>query len=60
MEGLGGGGYTVLLDSVDVKTGGANVIEYEDEDPQVREMYVADLAKSGIKFNTDTNDRVSE
>jgi len=59
MEGLGGGGYTHLLDSVDVKTGG-NMIEYEDEDPQVREMYVAELAKSGIKFNMDTNDRVSE
>jgi len=60
MEGLRGGGYTLLRDSVGVKTGGGNVIEHEDEDPQVREMYVAELAKSGIKFNTDTNDRVSE
>jgi quercetin dioxygenase-like cupin family protein len=59
MEGLGGGGYTHLLDSVDVKKGG-NMIEYEDEDPQVREMYVAELAKSGIKYNMDTKKMVSE
>ena len=59
MEGLGGGGYTHLLDSVDVKTGG-NMVEYEDEDPQVREMYVAELNKSGIKFNMDTKDRAPE
>jgi hypothetical protein len=67
MEGLGGGGYTHLLDSVDVKDGG-NMIEYEDEDRQVREVYVAELNKSGrvnrgradIKFNMDKNDRVSE
>ena len=44
MEGLRGGDYTLLLDSVDVKTGGGNVIEYEDEDFQVREMYVAELS----------------
>jgi hypothetical protein len=36
------------------------MIEYEDEDPQVREMYVAELNKSGIKFNMDTKERVSE
>jgi quercetin dioxygenase-like cupin family protein len=59
MEAIGGGGYTHLLDSVDVKKGG-NMIEYEDEDPQVREMYVAELNKSGIKFNMDTKERVSE
>jgi hypothetical protein len=59
MEGLGGGGYTHLLDSVDVKKGG-NMIEYEDEDPEVREMYVAELNKSGIKFNMDTKKRESE
>jgi quercetin dioxygenase-like cupin family protein len=59
MEGLGGGGYTHLLDSVDVKKGG-NMVEYEDEDPQVREMYVAELNKSGIKFNMDTKKRESE
>jgi gentisate 1,2-dioxygenase len=53
MEGLGGGGYTHLLDAVDVKKGG-NMIEYADEDPEVREMYVAELNKSGIKFNMDT------
>jgi hypothetical protein len=59
MEGLGGGGYTHLLDSVDVKKGG-NMIEYEDEDPQVREMYIAELNKSGIKFNMDLNQRESD
>jgi hypothetical protein len=36
------------------------MIEYEDEDPQVRVMYVAELAKSGIKFNMDTKKRVSD
>lgn len=59
MEGLGGGGYTHLLDSVDVKKGG-NMIEYEDEDPEVREMYLAELNKSGITFNMDTKKRESE
>jgi gentisate 1,2-dioxygenase len=59
MEGLGGGGYTHLLDAVDVKKGG-NMIEYEDEDPQVREMYVAELAKTGIKFNMDTKKQSPE
>ena len=59
MEGLGGGGYTHLLDSVDVKKGG-NMIEYQDEDPQVREMYIAELNKSGIKFNMDLNQRESD
>ncbi len=59
MEGLGGGGYTHLLDSVDVKKGG-NMIEYEDEDPEVREMYVAELKKTGIQFNMDTKKRVPE
>lgn len=59
MEGLGGGGYTHLLDSVDVNKGG-NMIEYADEDPEVREMYVAELNKSGIQFNMDTKKRVEE
>ena len=59
MEGLGGGGYTHLLDAVDVKKGG-NMIEYEDEDPEVREMYIAELDKSGIKFNMDTKKAQSE
>jgi hypothetical protein len=59
MEGLGGGGYTHLLDSVDVKKGG-NMIEYADEDPEVHEMFVAELAKSGIEFKMDTKKRSEE
>ncbi|WP_433966490.1 hypothetical protein [Tunturiibacter gelidiferens] len=59
MEGLGGGGYTHMLDSLDVKKGG-NMIEYQDEDPQVLELYLAELAKSGIKFNMDTKKTVED
>ena len=59
MEAIGGGGYTHLLDSVDVKKGG-NEILYADEDPQVREMYVAELNKQGIKFNMDTKKQVKD
>jgi mannose-6-phosphate isomerase-like protein (cupin superfamily) len=36
--------------SVSTRLGG-HQIEYEDEDPKLREIYMAELAKEGIKFN---------
>ena len=47
MRSLGGGGRTHRLGKTSTRVGG-NLIEYEDEDPAVREIYAAELAKSGI------------
>ncbi len=47
MRALGGGGRTHRLGKTSIRKGG-NLIEYEDEDPAVREIYSAELAKTGI------------
>ena len=47
MRALGGGGRTHRLGKTSTRKGG-NLIEYEDEDPAVREIYASELAKSGI------------
>lgn len=47
MRGLGGGGRTHRLGKTSTRKGG-NLIEYEDEDPAIREIYAAELAKTGI------------
>jgi len=36
--------------TISVKEGG-NQIEYEDEDPQIRELYQSELAKEGVELN---------
>lgn len=53
MRALGGGGRTHLLGKTSTSKGG-NMIEYEDEDPQVREIYLAELKKSGIELHMDS------
>ena len=47
MRALGGGGRTHRLGKTSIRKGG-NLIEYEDEDPVIREIYVAELKKAGI------------
>ena len=47
MRSLGGGGRTHRLGKTSTRLGG-NLIEYEDEDPAIREMFVAELGKSGV------------
>jgi gentisate 1,2-dioxygenase len=47
MRALGGGGRTHRLGKTTTRKGG-NLIEYEDEDPSIREIFAAELAKSGI------------
>lgn len=49
MRALGGGGRTHRLGKTSIRKGG-NMIEYEDEDPVIREMFEAELKKSGIKM----------
>jgi len=49
MRALGGGGRTHRLGKTSTRKGG-NLIEYEDEDPQIREIYLAELKKVGIEF----------
>jgi quercetin dioxygenase-like cupin family protein len=46
-EGLGGGGRTHRLGTVSVHKGG-NMIDYDDEDPAIRELYEQELKKSGV------------
>jgi hypothetical protein len=36
--------------NLDIKQGG-NTIEYRDEDPQIRKMFLEQLAKEGADFN---------
>lgn len=48
MRALGGGGRTHRLGKTSLRKGG-NMIEYEDEDPVIREMFEAELKKSGVK-----------
>ncbi len=46
-EGLGGGGRTHRLGTVPVHKGG-NMIDYNDEDPAIRELYEQELKKYGV------------
>lgn len=46
----GAPGVEMHVHNVDVKEGG-NTIEYEDEDPYVRQMFKEQLAKVGAKFD---------
>jgi oxalate decarboxylase/phosphoglucose isomerase-like protein (cupin superfamily) len=46
---LGGGGRTHRLGKTSTRKGG-NLIEYEDEDPAIREIFAAELRKSGVKI----------
>jgi gentisate 1,2-dioxygenase len=48
MRSLGGGGRTHRLGKTSTRKGG-NLIEYEDEDPAIREIFDAELKKSGVK-----------
>jgi gentisate 1,2-dioxygenase len=48
MRALGGGGRTHRLGKTSIREGG-NLIEYEDEDPAIREIFEAELKKSGVK-----------
>jgi len=47
MRALGGGGRTHRLSKTSTRRGG-NLIEYEDEDPAIRDMYAAELQRDGI------------
>lgn len=47
MRALGGGGRTHRLAKTSIRKGG-NMIEYEDEDPVIREMFEAELRKAGV------------
>ncbi|HKX31374.1 MAG TPA: ethanolamine ammonia lyase-activating protein [Blastocatellia bacterium] len=48
MRALGGGGRTHRLGKTSTRKGG-NLVEYEDEDPAIREIFEAELKKSGVK-----------
>lgn len=48
MRALGGGGRTHRLSKTSIRKGG-NLIEYEDEDPAIRETFEAELKKSGVQ-----------
>lgn len=45
---LGGGGRTHRLGKTSIRKGG-NLIEYEDEDPSIREIFEAELRKNGVE-----------
>jgi hypothetical protein len=47
MEALGGGGRAHRLSNTSTRQG-SNMIEYTDEDPMIREMYAAELARAGM------------
>lgn len=49
MRSLGGGGRTHRLGKTSTRKGG-NLIEYEDEDPVIREIFATELRKSGVKL----------
>lgn len=48
MRALGGGGRTHRLGKTSTRKGG-NLIEYDDEDPQIREIFEAELRKNGVE-----------
>ncbi len=49
MRALGGGGRTHRLGKTSTRKGG-NMIDYSDEDPEIREMFETELRKAGIKM----------
>lgn len=49
MRALGGGGRTHRLGKTSIRKGG-NLIEYEDEDPVIREIFETELRKAGVKI----------
>ena len=49
MRALGGGGRTHRLGKTSIRKGG-NLIEYDDEDPAIREIFAAELKKSGVSM----------
>lgn len=49
MRALAGGGRTHRLGKTSTRLGG-NLIEYADEDPVIREMFMEELKKSGVPF----------
>ena len=49
MRALAGGGRTHRLGKTSTRVGG-NLIEYEDEDPAIRAMFIEELKKSGVPF----------
>ncbi len=48
MRALGGGGRTHRLGKTSIRKGG-NLIEYQDEDPAIREIFEAELRKAGVE-----------
>src|SRR6266852_1575270 len=48
MRALGGGGRTHRLGKTSIRKGG-NLIEYEDEDPAIREIFESELHKNGVE-----------
>lgn len=49
MKAVGGGSRTHRLGKTSIRKGG-NLIEYEDEDPAIREVYQAELRKNGVEM----------
>jgi len=49
-EATGGGGRTHLLAKTSTRDGG-NMIDYQDEDPVIRDLYAAELKGNGITMN---------
>jgi quercetin dioxygenase-like cupin family protein len=47
VKGMGGGGRTHRLNTVPFHAGG-NMIDYQDEDPAIREMFEAELKSHGV------------
>jgi quercetin dioxygenase-like cupin family protein len=50
MEALGGGHRAYRLSQTSTRQGGS-MIDYQDEDPAIRDMYAAELTGSGIAIN---------
>jgi quercetin dioxygenase-like cupin family protein len=50
MKAVGGGSRTHRLGKTSIRKGG-NLIEYEDEDPEIREIYQAELRKNGVEMH---------
>lgn len=53
MRSLGGGGRTHRLGKTSIQKGG-NLIEYEDEDQAIKDIFEAELRKSGVKNRMDS------
>lgn len=48
-KSVGGGGRTHRLGKTSIRKGG-NLVEYEDEDPAIREIFRAELKKNGVEM----------